>query len=114
MAQDFFILNSAGDFATPANWTSGVQTSTEDAEINSAGGFAVSTASETVNSIGTDSGDGLLIGGGVFVVADGTGPEENEGSISVVDASLAMEDGTFVNPGVLSLAGYNSSNVGTC
>ena len=113
MAQDFFILNSAGDFATPANWTSGVPTSTEDAEIDSAGGFAVSTASETVNSIGTDSGDGLLIGGGVFVVADGTGPEENEGSISVVDASLAMEDGTFVNPGVLSLAGYNSSNVGT-
>jgi hypothetical protein len=113
MAQDFFILNSAGDFATPANWTSGVPTSTEDAEIDSAGGFAVSTASETVNSIGTDNGDGLLIGGGVFVVADGTGPEENEGSISVVDASLAMEDGTFVNPGVLSLAGYNSSNVGT-
>ena len=113
MAQDFFILNSAGDFATPSNWTSGVPTSTEDAEINSTGGFAVSTASETVNSIGTDSGDGLLVGGGVFVVADGTGPEENEGSISVVDAMLAIQDGTFVNPGLLSLAGYNSSNVGT-
>ena len=113
MAQDFFILNSAGDFATPSNWTSGVPTSTEDAEMNSTGGFAVSTASETVNSIGTDSGDGLLVGGGVFVVADGTGPEENEGSISVVDATLAIEDGTFVNPGLLSLAGYNSSNVGT-
>src|SRR6185437_1754622 len=113
MAQDFFILNSAGDFATPSNWTSGVPTNTEDAEIDSTGGFAVSTASETVNSIGTDSGDGLLVGGGVFVVADGTGPEENEGSISVVDATLAIEDGTFVNPGLLSLAGYNTSNVGT-
>jgi hypothetical protein len=112
MTQNTFTVNGSGNFATPGNWTLGhVPNSGEDAEIDPSGsGFAVESNTETVASIGTATNDGLVIDNGASLFAfNGTGPNANDGTISVVNADLFLNDGTFDNPGLLDLEGVTSS-----
>ena len=110
-----FILNSSGDFGTAGNWSlHHVPENTEDAEINSTGGFAIDSEVEFVNSIGTISGDGVIIDdGGQLTAYNGTGPNANDGGITIVDGYLFLGNGTFDNPGVIDLAGVTLSDLGT-
>ena len=107
MAQNNWIATSLGTWTTAANWSLGhVPTSFEDAFIGTNGAIVGSGSNETVNSIGTGTNaDVLLINGdSLFTAVNGTGPNENSGTIEVDNGSaLEVFAGTFFNPGTLQL-----------
>ena len=116
MTVNNFTASVSGDFATASNWSLGhVPNDTEDAEVDPANGdFAVESNTELVNSIGTFPNDGLIIDDGASLTAfSGTGPDANDGSISIVDADLFLGSGTFGNVGTVALEGVEASDVGT-
>jgi hypothetical protein len=109
--QDNFTASPFGNFATPGDWSLGVPTGSEDAEIND-NAIVTSDAGEVVNSIGTGSSDVLNINGNSNLeVKDGTGPNQNAGTISVFQAKLSLVDSaTFENTGTIKLTGDNSAD----
>ena len=118
MAQNSWTATGFGNFTTVADWSLGhVPTSSEDAFIGTNGAIVGSGVNETVNSVGTGTSDVLDINGdSVFEVVNGTGPNENLGSVVVEDGSeFQMDGGGFFNLGTLRLnsIGTNTSFVVT-
>jgi hypothetical protein len=95
MAQNNWIATGISTFTTVADWSLGhVPTSSEDAFIGTNGAIVVSSVNETVNSICTGTADVLDINNAsTFETIDGTGPNENLGSIVVEDGSTLRQDG---------------------
>ncbi len=112
MAQNNFNASGFQNFAVAANWSLGhVPTSSEDAEI-SFSAVVDSTSNEDVNSIGLGAGNVLLINSNsIFDVEQGTGTNENSGTIAVFQATLELgQAGYFKNPGSIALEGDNASD----
>ena len=111
-------FNKSGlqNFAVAGNWTpNGIPGSTDDAEINSAV-IVESTANEGVNSIGTGTNGTNILeisNNSTFDVADGTGSNNNSGVITVFQATLELNGGTFDNPGTLWLMGDDATDLAT-
>jgi len=112
MAQNNFNASGFQNFAVAANWSLGhVPTSSEDAEI-SFSAVVDSTSNEDVNSIGLGTNNVLFINSNsIFDVEQGTGPNENSGTIIVFQVTLELgHSGTFKNPGAIELTGDNASD----
>ena len=107
---DNFLNSGIQNFATSSNWSTGsVPNSSNDADIALNSGTIVgSSTSETVNSIGTASLDTLDVTGGTFDALNGTGPNQNLGTVFVGAASFEIANGTFEN-GTLNINIHNTA-----
>ena len=112
MSQDNWIGNGLGNWMS-GPWSTGTPpTSSQDAYIgtNSGSALVFSDANETVNSVATAPDDVLAINNNsTFTASNGTGPNDNFGTIDVEDGSSLHLGGTFDNlAGTITLMSVGS------
>lgn len=108
-----------GDFNTMGDWTTDAVPGADDdailAGLGPVGYTVTASTSESVNSIQTASIARLVIDGGVFLVASGTGDGVNAGAILVEHGAALEVSGSIVNVGIITLgskAGAGSMIIG--
>ena len=104
--------HGSGVFATAANWIpASVPGSSDDAEIDAAGTYTVtSSADETVSSLTTVATATLaLADGSAFTMNDGTGTGINAGTIAVGDGAELDAGGPLNNGGKITLNATNTT-----
>jgi len=112
MSQDNWIGSGIGNWIS-GPWSTGTApTSSQDVYIgtNSGAALVFSGANETVNSIATTPNDVLAINNNsTLTVSNGTGPNDNLGTIDVEDGSSLNLGGTFDNlAGTINLMSVGS------
>jgi hypothetical protein len=104
--------HGSGDFATAANWNpASVPASSDEAEIDAAGTYTVtSSANETVNILTTVATATLVIASGsTFTINEGTGAGINAGIIAIDNGSVLDTGGTLNNSGKIELNATNTT-----
>ncbi len=106
---DFWSVGKSGNFVSGSNWTLGAPpTSSQDASINVAGTYTVSsTANTTVEAldVGDPAATLLITSGTTFSATGGAGGNANLGAIVVQNgAALDIGGGTFTNSGSITLS----------
>jgi hypothetical protein len=70
LSQDIWINPAGGDWDTPANWSTGVPTASQDAVIDVAGNVTITHAQSTTDSVNSiTASDPITLSGGTLSVA---------------------------------------------
>ena len=112
MATDKWLVTSGGDFATAADWSTGmVPGSSDTALLTAAGSYTVtSSQNETVSSLQMVQGVTLAINGGTFQMTSGSGAGSDNGLIQINGNNTLALGGTLAGSGTVQLNtnGYNA------